>query len=96
VQGLDLVGGRQTCLEQERAEDVVGGTNDPLSSTILRRSVEAGHTQVCAAGEEEGACVGVIKLAPVVALHNFDSGTELCSHIREEISECVICVRLET
>jgi len=40
-QGLDPVGGRQTCLEQERAKDVVGGTNNPLSSTVLRRSVGA-------------------------------------------------------
>jgi len=96
VQGLNPVRGRQTCLEQERAEDVVGGTNDPFSSTILRRSVGAGHAQVCAAGEEEGPGVGVIKLAPVVALHSFDSGTELCSHIREEISESVIRVGLET
>ena len=50
----------------------------------------------CAAGEKEGPGVGVIKLAPVVALHSFDSGTELCSHIREEISESVIRVGLET
>ena len=41
VQDLDPVRGRQTCLEQERADDVVGGTNDPLSSTVLRRSVGA-------------------------------------------------------
>ena len=38
-QGLDP--GRQTGLEQERAKDIVGGTNNPLSSTILRRSVGA-------------------------------------------------------
>ena len=51
---------------------------------------------MCAAGEEEGSGTGVIKLAPVVALHSFDSGTELCGHIREEVSESVIRVRLET
>jgi hypothetical protein len=32
----------------------------------------------------------------VVTLHGFNIGTELCSHIREEVRESVIRVRLET
>ena len=40
-QGLDPVVGRQTGLEQERAKDIVGGTNNPLGSTVLRQSVGA-------------------------------------------------------
>ena len=51
---------------------------------------------MCAAGEEEGLGTGVVKPAPVVKLHGFNIGTELCSHIREEVSESVIRVRLET
>ena len=51
---------------------------------------------MCAAGEEEDSGTGVVKLAPVVTLHGFNIGTELCSHIREEVSESVIRVRLET
>ena len=47
-------------------------------------------------GEEEGSGAGVIKLAPVVALNSFNGGTELCGHIRKEVSQGVIRVGLET
>ena len=47
-------------------------------------------------GEEEGPGAGVVKLAPVVALDSFNGGTELCGHIREEVSQGVIRVGLET
>jgi hypothetical protein len=47
-------------------------------------------------GEEEGSGTGVIKLAHVVALDSFNGGTELCGHIRKEVSQGVICVELET
>ena len=41
---------------------------------------------MCAMGEEEGPGAGVVKLAPVVALDSFNGGTELCGHIRKEVS----------
>jgi hypothetical protein len=45
---------------------------------------------------EKGAGAGVIKLALVAALNNFDSGPKQCFHIGKEISKSAKGVRFES
>lgn len=62
-------GGRERrILEQEGANNIVGGTNDALSFTVPGKGVGAGHMQVDAMSEEERAGGGVVEFLAVVAL----------------------------
>jgi hypothetical protein len=45
-------------------------------------------------GEEECSGAGVVKLVPVVILHNFNRDTKLCFHIGEKLSESWESIRL--
>jgi hypothetical protein len=46
-------------------------------------------------GEEEDASAAVVKLAPIVALDEFDGDTKLCGHKSKEIRQSGKCVKLE-
>ena len=77
-----------TGLKQQGASSIIDGANHAPNFTVLRRSVWAGHAQVNAVGEEEGARARVIKLTPIVALDSFHRGPKLCAHIRKEVCQC--------
>ena len=87
--------GGHTCLKQEGAHNVVDGTNDALSLTVLRRSIGARHAQVCTMGEEERAGAGVIELPTIVALDGLHCGAKLGANIREKVSQSSEGVKFE-
>jgi hypothetical protein len=59
VKRFNQIGGWNTSLKQERADNIVDGTNDALGFTILRRGVGARHTKMNAPSEEESTGTGV-------------------------------------
>ena len=96
AKGSNPESGRNTGLKQKGTNDIISGTDNSFSFTVLGRSVWAGHAQVNTIGEEEGARARVVKLAPIIALHRFHHGTKLWTHLRKEVSQCGECVRFNT
>ena len=95
VKRLNTIGGGNTSLKHERANDIVDRTNDVLGFTILRRGVWARHPKMKAAGEEESAGTRVVKLLPVVTLDDLDCHAKLCLYIGKEVSYSGKRIRLE-
>ena len=96
LQRLDPKGRREGCLEHKGTHNIVDGTNDALSLTVLGRGVGAGHAEVNTVGEEECAGGAVVKLPAVVALNGLDVCAELGCYIGKEVSKCRECVRFHT
>lgn len=94
-EGLSPVGWRHAGLEQQGADNIVSGSNDALSFTVLGGGVGTGHAQVHAMGEEEHAGAGVVELAPVVALDRLYLSTKLSGHMSKEISRSKERVRFQ-
>jgi hypothetical protein len=67
--------------------NVVNGTNDALSLTVLLRGVGARHAKVNTVGEEERAGGGVVKLTVIIALNGPHSCAQLSMHEGKEMSE---------
>ena len=84
LQSLNPKGRREGCLEQKGTHNIVDGTNDALSLTVLGRGVGAGHAEVNTVGEEECAGGGVVKLPAVVALNGLHSHAKLSVHEGKE------------
>ena len=82
-------------MEQQRVNDIINGTNNALSFTILGRSVGTQHTKMNSMSKEECAGTRVVELAAVVALDRLDSGAILGGHMSKKVSECRKCVRLK-
>ena len=95
LQCLNPKGRWEGCLEQKGTHNVVDGTNDALSLTILGRGVQAGHAKVNTVREEEHAGGGVVELTPIVALDCLDGGVKLGRHKGKEVSECRKSIRFK-
>lgn len=77
-------------LKQQIANDIISGTNDAFSFTVLGRSVGTRHAKVNAVGQEECAGAEVVELAAVVALNSLNGDPKLCADIsKKEGSESV-------
>jgi hypothetical protein len=72
-------------LEEEGPNHIVERADGSLNLPIMSRGVRARHSEVSAVGEEEGAGVGVVKLAPIVALDRLDGASKLCGNESKEI-----------
>lgn len=72
-------------MEEEGPNHIVERADGTLSLPILSRGVRARHSEVSAEGQEEGAGVGVVKLAPIVALDRLDGVAKLCGNKSKEI-----------
>jgi hypothetical protein len=64
-------------LEEQGTGDIVGGAKHALGLAILWRCVGPRHAERNKIGKKQSARVGVLKLAAIVTLHNFDGATEL-------------------
>jgi hypothetical protein len=78
---------RKGSLNQQSADDIVNGTNNTFSFTILWGRVRTQHPELCAVRHEEDSGGRVVKLTPVVALDSFDSPAELSRHIGKVIGQ---------
>lgn len=78
---------RHMSLKQERADDVVGGSDVMLGLTILLRSVK----NAMLAKKEE--VEGVDKLAPIVCLKCTDPEIKLSTHIGKERNKLLVNLR---
>jgi hypothetical protein len=74
-------------LNQQSADDIVNGTNNTFSFTILWGRVRTRHPELCAVRQEEDSGGRVVKLTSVVALDSFNSPAELSRHIGKEIGQ---------
>jgi hypothetical protein len=72
-------------MKQEGANDVIGGTNDTFSFTILCGSVRARHAKENAMGRKERASVEIVELATIIALQPLDRDAKLGADIGEKI-----------
>jgi hypothetical protein len=95
VECLDPIRDGHASLKKERANNIIGGANNALGSTILGQSVWAGQTEGDTMSEKERAGVGVIKLTAIAALNILDGDAELSGNISKKMSESGECVRLE-
>ena len=95
AKGSNPESGRNTGLKQKGANDIISGMDNSFSFTVLGRSVWAGHAQLDAVSEEEGAGTRVIELAAIVALNSLDGDTKLCAHVREEVRKSRKSVRFK-
>ena len=95
-EGVGPIGGGHGHLEEESANNVVGGAQDALSLSILRRSVGTRHAKGDAVSKKERAGGGIVEFAPIVALDRFDWTPELSANIGKEMRKCRECFRLET
>jgi len=86
LQSFDPVGGWKGGLKQKAAHNIVEGTNEALSFTVLRRGVGTRHAEMHAVGEEERARAGVVKLLAVVALDCLHSRAKLSSQVGKKVS----------
>ena len=87
LQRLNPKGRREGCLEQKGTHNIVDGTNDALSLTVLGRSVWAGHAKVNAIGEEERAGGGVVKFTSIIALDSLHSSAKLSGDKSKKVSK---------
>jgi hypothetical protein len=71
-------------MDEQRANDIVNGTNNTFDFTILWGRVEVQHLQIGAFGQEEGLGERVVKLTSIVTLYSFDSAAELSSNISKK------------
>ena len=92
---LSPVAPRKICLKQQGADNIVDGTNDTLSFTVLGGGVWTGHPKQCAFHEEKGTGGRIVKLAPVVALNSLHGAAELCRDIGKEMGQSSEGVRFE-
>ena len=88
VETLSPEAGRQRCLDQKGAHDVVRRANHPLSLAVLRRGIRTRHAQLNTPREEERAGGGVVELTPVITLDGLNGEPELSGHPGEEMEEC--------
>jgi hypothetical protein len=95
VQSFSPITPRKGSLDKQSADDIVDGTNDTFSFTILWGCVWARHPELCAIRQEEDPGGRVVKLAPIVALDGFDLPVELIRHISKEIGQSGECVRFK-
>jgi hypothetical protein len=75
--------------------NIISGTNNAFSFTVLGRSVGARHAKMNPMSKEERDGIGVIELAVVVTLDCLNGGAELSGHISKEISKGGVRVRLK-
>jgi len=83
-------------LYQKGVHDIVCGANHAFSLAVLRGGVGARHAQLDTTREEEGASGGVIKLTPIVTLHDLDGEAELGGHPCKEVAKSSECIGLGT
>jgi hypothetical protein len=93
-EGINPIGRGHGCLEQESANDVVGGADNALGFAILLRGVWARHAKRNTMGKEESTRGGIIKFATVITLDGFNSAPELRLHKSKEIRKNGKGVRL--
>jgi hypothetical protein len=95
VQSLSPITPGKGSLDKQSADDIINRTNDTLGFTILRGCIWARHSELCAIRQEEDPVGKVVKLAPVVALDDFDLPAEVIRHISKEIGQSGECVRFK-
>jgi hypothetical protein len=81
-------------LDKQSANDIVNGTNDMFSFTILWGCVRTRHSELCVVRQEEDPGGRVVKLTPV-SLDSFDGPAELSRHISKEIGQSSEGVRFK-
>ena len=94
MESLNPEGRGSRRLKQKGADNVISGTDDTLSFTVLGVGVRAAHAQVNAVSQEERAGAGVVELAAIVALNCLDGGAILSGHMNKEVSQSRERVRL--
>ena len=95
MESLNPEGRGSRRLKQKGADNVISGTDDTLSFTILGAGVRAAHAQVNGMSQQDCAGAGVGELAAIVALNCLDCGTELSTHKSKENGERRVRVRLK-
>ena len=91
---LNPIGWGDTGLKQEGTNNIIDGTNNAFSFTVLRRGIRTGHPELDAVGEEEGMGSMIVELASIIALNTLNGDTKLRSHIGKEIRQGRKSVRL--
>jgi hypothetical protein len=95
VQSFSPITPGKGSLNKQSADNIVNGTNDTFGCTILWGCVWARHPELCAIQQEEDLGGRFVKLAPVVALDDFDLLVELIRHISKETGQSGECVRFK-
>jgi hypothetical protein len=85
VEPFYLVASWNRSLKEQGAQYIINGMKDAFDFTILRRSVWTRHPQNQHFGGEECVRGGIIELATVVILDDFDGTTKLCGDISKKI-----------
>lgn len=70
--------------------DIVCGTDDVLSFTVLGRGGGTMHAKKSAMGEE-GASGGIVKLTPIITLHVFNGAAKLRGDMQKRMKEHQKC-----
>jgi hypothetical protein len=65
-------------LKEQGANHVIYGAKSTPGSTVLQRSLGAGHPQNHPMSGEEYSRGGIVELTTVIALNNFDGASKLC------------------
>jgi len=95
-EGVSPIRGGHRRLEEESANDVVGGAENTFSLVVLLRGVWARHAQDDTLGKEESAGGVVIELTTIITLKCLNSATELSENVGEKIRETEKSLRFET
>ena len=91
---ISPIGRGHGSLEQQGANDIVGGADSAFSLAVLLGGIGAGHAKGDPFGKKESTRSGVVKLPPIVTLDRLDGTAELGVHISEEIGEGRESIRL--
>jgi hypothetical protein len=67
--------------------DIIDGTDNAFSFTVLRRDIRTRHPELDSVGEEEGAESVVVELATIIALDTLNGDTKQCGDIGKEIRQ---------
>jgi hypothetical protein len=84
-EGLNPISWWDTSLKQERANDIIDGSDNAFSFIVFRRGIWTGHLELDVVGEEESTGSVVVDLATIIALDTLNGDTKLRGDIGKEI-----------
>ena len=84
-EGVSPIRGRHRRLEEESANDIVGGAENAFSLAILLQGVWARHAHDDTLCKEESAGGGVIELTTIITLNCLNSATKLSENVGEKL-----------
>ena len=83
-------------MEEKRANDVVGGTDEPFGLAVLGRRVRARETENDAVSREELAKVSGEKFTAIVTLQTLHKDMKLSKEKRKETLQSGACIGFST